>query len=143
MPLTGNNAITPQTPKNFQCKFIQGTDGAGTYKAAYTADTNGTSINGMTVVNTDTVAHNLTIAIVNTNGTFVLNTVSLTASAGNNGTTAPIAAQSVVNWPGRVVDGNGNPSFFLASGDTLEMQYGTSLAVASSGIYVSGDAQAW
>lgn len=131
MTVTANNVVTAQTPGRGIVRFVGTTDAAGTDKAIYTAGANGSKVYGLTVTNGAT-AHNATLAINNGGTRYVLNTVSLTVNAGQNGTVLPIAAMSVVNWPGLAVDSNGNPYLLLASGDTLEAQYATAQGTADT-----------
>jgi hypothetical protein len=66
-------------------RFVGTTDAAGTDKAVYTAGANGSKVAGLVATNAGT-AHLLTLAINNGGTRYVLNTVSLTANAGQNGT---------------------------------------------------------
>ena len=131
MAVTANNVVTPQTPNRGVVRFVGTTDTTLSDKAIYTAGTNGSKVLGLTATNAGT-AHNLTLAINNGGTRYVLNTLSLTASAGQNGSTAPIACMSIANWPGLAIDNNGNPYVLLDSGDTLEGQYATAQATGDT-----------
>ena len=143
---TGNNAVLPQYPRRCQVKFVQGTDSAGTYKTLATpGGTIGANALGLTAVNTDTIAHNLTLSLINAAGTQVLNTYSLTASAGSTGSVLPIALLSPSTWFQNAIDGNGNPYIFLdyvgGTADTLAATFGTAFTVAASVIGIYGVVQ--
>ena len=132
MTVTANSVVTPQTPSEAIVQFVGTTDGTATLKTLVAGGTNGTKVFGMFATN-DGTAHNLSICLVNAVGTSVINTVSLTANAGKNGTTAPIACMALANWPGLPVDGNGNPYFYLTgTADSVQLKYATAQATTDT-----------
>jgi hypothetical protein len=38
-----------------------------------------------------------------------------------------IAMTSIINWPGLPIDSDGNPYFYLASGDTIQCTFATTI----------------
>src|SRR5579862_325377 len=125
---TGNNFITAQTPTVGVVQFLQGTDSAGTYKTIYTGATNGSKCYGGYITSNDSTSHLVTFQLVRS-------TVKYGGMAISTGTTLPgfangvppIAFMSSSNWPGLPTDNSNNPYLLLASGDTLQATFATSL----------------
>jgi len=126
--VTPNSVVTAQTPNRGIVQFLQGTDSAGTYKTLYTAGANGSKCMGMYTTNNDgSATHLVTVQIVN--ATVKYGGVALTSvsSAGFANATPPQALMTAAVWPGLPVDSDGNPFLMLASGDTLQATFATSL----------------
>lgn len=126
--VTPNSVVTPQTPTRGIVQFLQGTDSPGTYKTLYTGGTNGSKCIAIWENNNDgSATHLVTIEIVNSTvkyGGIALTTVS------NEGYGSAVPARnffSTALWPGLPNDSDGNPFIFLASGDTLQATYATTL----------------
>lgn len=134
MAVTANSIVTPQTPNRGLQQFVQGTDTTLALKSLYVAGANGSKVLGAVAVSSDSAsAHLVSLFVKNTGGTtFLANTVSVTAGAGNASATPPVALMSAAVWPGLPVDNDGNPYLFLANGDTLEAEYQTTLAASST-----------
>lgn len=134
MTVTANSFVSGQTPNRGAVTFIGTTDAAGTLKNLYVAGPNGSDVYGVVAVNNGATIHNATLVINNSGGTVLaqLNTVSVPASAGNNGTATPAALMTPNVWPGLAVDENGNPYLRVNSGDTLGAKYATAQATAET-----------
>lgn len=111
---------TPTFVKQPQNGKVQISNGSGTSNVTiYTAGASGSKITGLTAVSTDTVAHDVQVGITNGATTYPLFTVSVPIGAGNTSaaTNLNMMGPSLVN--GFPIDSDGNPYFFLVSGDTL------------------------
>lgn len=129
--VTGNNPITAQLPMNGLVQFLQGTDAAGTYKTLYTAGTNGSKISGIFVTSNDaSVAHLVTCQIVNTAVKYGGVSATIAVNLGFANAAAPFNLMSQTIWPGLPIDMNGNPYFYLKSGDTLQCTFATALTTS-------------
>jgi len=140
--VTGNSFITPQTPNRGSTTFVQGTDSPGTYKVIYTGAANGSSCKAMFSTNNDASAtHLLTVQIV-VGGATKVGGMSITtvSSAGFANATPAQNIMSPANWPGLPLDSDGNPFFFLASGDTVSATFATALTATDQiNIYAKCD----
>lgn len=129
--VTANSVVTTQTPNNGKQNFIQGTDAAGTYKTLYTAGSNGSRCNGLSVATNDgTAQHVLTFEITNGGNTYHLTSFTSTLAPTNNTTYSTMNAMSSANWTGLPLDSDGNPYFFLVSGDVLKATFATALTTS-------------
>lgn len=117
-----------QTPTLGVVQFLQGTDVAGTYKTLYTGAANGSKIIGIWETNNDASAtHLVTVQIVRSAvkyGGMAITTANSDGFA--NGAPAK-NLMSAANWPGLPLDSDGNPYFFLESGDLLQATFATAL----------------
>ena len=129
--VTANSVVTPQTPNRGIVQFLQGTDSAGTYKTLYTAGSNGSKCSALWETNNDgSATHLVTVEIVN--GGVNYGGVAVT-TASNDGYANATPAKNFMapsNWPGLPLDSDGNPFFFLASGDTLKATFATALTAS-------------
>jgi hypothetical protein len=127
--VTANSVVTAQTPNNGKQNFVQGTDSAGTYKTIYTAGSNGSKCNGITVANDDASAtHVMTFEIVNGGTSYHFSTFTTTSPASGSYSTAN--AITTTNWAGLPTDSDGNPYIQLVSGDVLKATFATALTSA-------------
>jgi hypothetical protein len=127
--VTANSVVTAQTPNNGKQNFVQGTDSAGTYKTIYTAGSNGSKCNGITVANDDASAtHVMTFEIVNGGTSYHFSTFTTTSPASGSYSTAN--AITTTNWAGLPTDSDGNPYIQLISGDVLKATFATALTSA-------------
>jgi hypothetical protein len=127
--VTANSVVTAQTPNNGKQNFIQGTDAAGTYKTIYTAGTNGSKCNGISVANDDASAtHVITFEVVNGANTYHYSTFTTSSPASGSYSTAN--ALSSTNWAGLPVDSDGNPYLQLVNGDVLKATFATALTAS-------------
>jgi hypothetical protein len=137
--VTPNSIVTAQTPNRGVVQFLQGTDSAGTYKTLYTAGVNGSKCFGMYESNNDgSATHLVTVQIVNGGVKYGGMAITTASNDGFANATPAKALMSSTNWPGLPVDGNGNPTIYLVSGDTLQATFATSLTSSDLiNIYVS------
>jgi hypothetical protein len=127
--VTANSVVTAQTPNNGKQNFVQGTDSAGTYKTIYTAGTNGSKCNAVSVANDDASAtHVITFEVVNGGTSYHFSTFTTTSPASGSYSTAN--ALSVTNWAGLPTDSDGNPYLQLVNGDVLKATFATALTSA-------------
>jgi hypothetical protein len=130
--VTANSVVTPQTPNRGIAQFLQGTDTAGTYKTLYTGATNGSKCSALWETNNDgSATHLVTVEIVNSAVKY--GGVAVT-SAVNDGYANAVPAKNLMSataWPGLPLDSDGNPFFFLASGDTLQATFATALTAST------------
>jgi hypothetical protein len=128
---TGNNFITPQTPNRGWTSFVQGTDSAGTYKTIYTGGTNGSLCKALIETNNDgSATHLVTVQLVI--GAAKIGGTAVT-TASNDGFANGVPPKNFMLstiWPGLPLDSDGNPFIFLASADTLQATFATSLTAS-------------
>lgn len=101
-------------------------------KTVYTAGANGSKITGLNIASTDTVARDLQLSLTRSGTSYPL--VCLTVPIGA-GTVAGTPALNMLNYTyfaGMSVDSDGNPYFFLASGDTLTLNSLTTVTAAKA-----------
>jgi|GEM_PF-3024431 len=126
--VTPNSVVTAQTPNRGIVQFLQGTDSAGTYKTLYTGGSNGSKCSAIWETNNDgSATHLVTVEIVNSSVKY--GGVAIT-TASNDGYANGVPAKNFMSpniWGGLPLDSDGNPFFFLASGDTLQATFATAL----------------
>lgn len=129
--VTPNSVVTAQTPNRGIVQFLQGTDTAGTYKTLYTAGSNGSKCSAVWENNNDASAtHLITLEIVNSSVKYGGAAMTTAVSDGYaNGVPAKNMMASTI-WPGLPLDSDGNPFFFLNSGDTLQATFATALTTS-------------
>ena len=117
-----------QTPSIGNQTFIQGTDTAGTFKTIYTGGSNGSKCTAlMAISNDNSASHLLTTEIVHSATTTPMASVTIPVSGAANTYGATLNLMSAANWTGLPIDSDGNPYFYLASGDTLKATFATTL----------------
>jgi hypothetical protein len=130
--VTPNNVITPQLPTRGVVQFLQGTDVAGTYKTLYTAGANGSKCNGIWLTTNDSTAtHLITVEVTNAGIRYGGTAITTVLGSGYNGTAFAMDFMSNGAWPGLPTDSEGNPFFFIVSGDTIQATYATALTAAT------------
>jgi hypothetical protein len=130
--VTPNSIVTAQTPNVGVAQFLQGTDVAGTYKTIYTAGTNGSKCFRLTMNNNDgSATHLVTVQLVRATIQYGGVSVTTVSSAGFANATPPQNLLASGTWPGLPIDGNGNPFFYLNSGDTLQATFATALTTST------------
>jgi hypothetical protein len=126
---TPNSIVTPQTPNRGILQFTSSST-AGTYATLYTAGSNGSKCYAVVSSNTDSTTHLLTVGLFNSSTQYSQVSVTSTANAGNANGTAPQNLLSTTIWSngGLPQDSEGNYYLLLASGDTLEATFATSIS---------------
>jgi hypothetical protein len=128
---TPNSVITAQTPTRGIVQFLQGTDAAGTYKTIYTAGSNGSKVVALYATSNDaSAAHLVTCQIVNSAVKYGGTAVNVPTNSGFANATAQINMMSQTNWVGLPLDSDGNPFFYMVSGDTLQCTFATALTTS-------------
>ena len=134
-----NTPVFPQTPKNTQTCFIQGTDTAGTYKTIYTGGSNGSKIIAIWSGTNDDVSHLATVRVSTstsnhcaTNGTCGSGVaVTLAASSGYAASTPVANMVASTVWPGLPYDSDGNAMMYLSDNtQTIEATFATAFSTA-------------
>lgn len=138
--------IFPQVLKNSRTCFIQGTDSAGTYKAIYTGDADGSKIIAIWAGTNDDVSHLFTVRHSTsttdhcaTNGTCGAGaSATLAASSGFAASTPVVNMMSTTNWPGLPTDSDGNPMIYLSDNtQTIEATFATAFSTAGENVCVN------
>lgn len=141
-----NTPIFPQTLKNTQTCYVQGTDSAATYKTIFTGNANGSKIIGIWAGTNDDVTHLLTIRPSTstsdhcaTNGTCGSGVAAtLAVSSGYVNGTPVLSMVTPTLWPGLPADSDGNAFIFLPSATTtLEATFATAFSTAGEHICVN------
>jgi len=128
--------IFPQTIRNFAAEILPAS-GTGLITLA-TGGTNGTKIESLNMVNTDTAdAYSVEMSITISSVTYILGTFALPASTGFSSTVAALAPLRNGIIPGLAFDSNGNPYLYLASGSSLGFSSGTTVATGKA-IHIFG-----
>lgn len=129
--VTPNSVVSAQTPNRGVVQFLQGTDTAGTYKTLYTGGSSGSIVKAIVATSNDpSVAHVVTCQIVNSTVKYGGVAANVPVNSGFSNTIPPVNLLSAVNWVGLPIDSDGNPFFYLVSGDTLQCTFATSLTTS-------------
>lgn len=130
--VTANSVVTAQTPTRGIVQFLQGTDSAATYKTLYTAGSNGSLCKAMWMTTDDgSATHLMTVQIVNGGIKYGGTALTTVLSAGFTTANPPQNLMAPSVWVGLPLDNNGNPYIQLASGDTIQATFGTSLTAST------------
>lgn len=139
--VTPNSYVTAQTPKNGTVTFVQGTDGAGTYKTLYTGGTNGTKIVAIWVTSNDGSASHLVTIQLSTSTSAHCSpqsncvggaAVTVPVNSGFANGAGAVNFMSATNWPGLPIDSNGQPYLNLSGNtQTLEATFATALTAST------------
>jgi hypothetical protein len=128
---TPNSFVTPQAPNRGGVRFVQGIDAPLTFKTLYTAGANGSRCYAVLSTNNDSATHPLVLAIFNSGNPFILAQVTTAALAGQTAGVPP--TNLIAAFAGALpVDQNGNSFIQLISGDTLQLEYATSLTASTN-----------
>lgn len=143
--------VVPQTPKSTSISFIQGTDNAGTYKAAITPTTTpGGICKGICVVSDDAVSHLITMAIQISGTNYRIGVATLATTAGTDGATPPLdmmrggypvaggGATVGFLWPNLFpLDADGNPFFYVDINSLLVFTFTTTISTTGKHIEIT------
>jgi hypothetical protein len=103
--------VFPQTPKNGKVQIVNAD--AQAQKTIYTGGSNGSKINGLIAVSTDTSDRDVQISITRSGTSYPLGTVTVVAGSGNSGSVASVNMFSVLKLVGLPLDSDGNPAILL------------------------------
>ena len=120
--------VFPQTIKNGVVQ-IQNSD-ASNLKTIYTAGTNGSAVENLTVSSTDTASRDLQLSFLVGGTTYILGTLSIPANSGFTNAVPSVAILFSTQFPHMSVDANGNCYLYLASGTTLQAKTLTTVTTA-------------
>lgn len=118
MPGT-STPIFPQTIKNAGVSIANAD--ASALKTLYTAGTNGSRIDALTVAMTDTTLRDIRLWLNNGTTDFLLCTVSVPVSSGNTNAAPPVDVFRSTMVPGLSFDASGNRVLYLQSGWSLKV----------------------
>jgi hypothetical protein len=127
MPVTAT-PVFPQTPKNGKVQILPAD--TTTLKTLYTAGSNGSKIHGIIATSTDTAAQTITLSITNAGTSYTLGTIQIAITAGTVVGTPSTNFLDLTKIPGLPLDSDGNPEILLVSGDTLQVNSGTTVTAA-------------
>lgn len=118
----------PQTPKSYK---VQLTNSDGTLPKNITAGAaNGSKIASMTVVSTDSVAHDIQIGVTRGGTFFLMGTVNVGSNAGNTNSAA--AVNLLGSLTGLPSDSDGNKFILLTdASDALQIQSTTNVTLGT------------
>jgi hypothetical protein len=125
--------VFPQTPKNGKLSVVSATSTSMT--TVYTGGTNGSKVFGMIAVSSDTIAHDVQIAISRSGTNYILGTVNVPIGAGNTGTVPSVNLFNNVQLVGLPIDSDNNPFVFLL--DATDLLAVSMVTQVSSGKAVS------
>ena len=123
--VTPNAPITPQTPKHYLVRFVQGTDSAATYKTLVTGGANGTRCMAVWMTTDDTTATHIMTFRITRSATPYQGPIATT-----NLTQLPVGILNSTLWPGLPTDSDGNSYLHLEPSDLLEVTFATALTAA-------------
>lgn len=103
-----------------------------TVQTLYTGGANGSKVYGINIASGSTAAVSVRYQVSNGGNNYVINTQSVAASAGFDGSTPPINLLAPAIVPGLPLDSDGNPYLILASSaDTVGISALTTLVSGS------------
>ena len=125
-----NTPSFPQLPKNGKAQIVNGNGVIA--QNVYVGGVNGSKIVSCLCVNTDTSPHTVQLAITRSGVNYLLGTVNVGASAGNQANLAPV--ELLRSLPGDFpLDSDGNPYIFLNdNNEFLTVAVTSPMAVATS-----------
>jgi signal-transduction protein with cAMP-binding, CBS, and nucleotidyltransferase domain len=106
------------------------------YKTVFTGNTNGSKVVGLLVTSTDTAARVMVAQINRAGANTNLCASNVAALSGTDGVTSVTNMMSSSLFPGLPLDNDGQPYFFLQSGDILQLQANSTITAAKN-IYVT------
>lgn len=124
-----HQGVYVQTPKITPAAFTN-SDSANTKKTIATAGSNGSKVVGITATSTDTSTRIAQLWLTRSAVSSLLCSLIVSVAAGSDGA---VAASNLINttiWPSLPVDNDGQPYFFLESGDTLQVSFTTQVTAA-------------
>jgi len=103
-------------------------DSANTKKTIHTAGNNGSIITGINASSTDTVARVAQIWLTRSATSYLIASFNVPAASGTDGTTPAASLMNQSLLPFLPIDNDGQPYFFLESGDTLQVSFTAQVA---------------
>jgi hypothetical protein len=127
--------IFPQTIRNGAAEILPAS--GSTVVTLATGGTNGTKIESLNLINTDTNAYSIQMVVQISSVSYILGVLALAASTGYSSTVPALAPLRNGNIPGFAFDSNGNPYLYLASGATLGFSSTTTVSTGKA-IHIFG-----
>lgn len=124
-----NSFVTPQAVDTAVVQFLPAST-PGTFVTLYTAGSAGAICMAPYVNSTDTATHVVQLEKVNGGTSYLLASLTTTASTGSQALTIPQDMGTLTNWPGLHYDSNGNRTFNLINGDVLKVTYATAVTTS-------------
>lgn len=123
--------VFPQAVGLGLAQFTSSDTPNSTTKTVYTAGANGSKCTAIIGSTTDaSAAHQVTLDINRSATAYVVVAVTVAANSGSANGTPPVSFMSPGVWPGLSTDSDGNPFFYMKSGDIIEAQYATAITAA-------------
>lgn len=128
-----------QTVSSFAVQLQRST--STTLTTFITGTANGVQVISLNASNTD-AAHDVQFYAVSGAVNYLLGTIAVTASAGNNSGVAAIDILRSANLPSLAYDNNGNKMLYIANGFSLGAQLTVSMATGTS-VFIYGQGGAF
>lgn len=103
-----------------------------TAKTVFTAGSNGSKLELLTVSSTDTSDRDINIFVTRAATNYLISTVKIPLSSGNTNALPAIDIMKSVQIPALTFDANGNKYLYLKSGDTLTVATTTTVTAAKT-----------
>lgn len=134
--MTPNNPITLQTPQVYAVQWAASTS----VQTLVTANANGTKVMALWCTCSGTCANDVQVILTRSSpATAIMAAASLATNGGTVSGTAGANLMTTSNWTGLPFESDGNPYFFLISGDVLKVKSPSSMAGTVSCFAVGGD----
>lgn len=106
-----------------QCALANIANASGTGQVTLvTAGANGSKVTGINLASTDGTLRNVQISISNGSVNFLLGTVPVPITAGNDGVTPAVQAFNSSLIPGLPIDNDGQPYLFVPASNTIQIK---------------------
>lgn len=113
---------TPIFPQSVQTAGLAVVNATGTTITTFiTAGTNGSKIEWINAVTSDTAINNVTFYLYNGTTSFPIGVVQVPIGSGNTYSTPPLSIFASVNLPSLTYDANGNKFLYLPSGWSVQV----------------------
>lgn len=120
--------VFPQTIQNYKQTFVPAD--TTTIKTLATAGSNGTKIEAINVVSTDTSGRDLQFYVTVSATNYLLTTVNIPATAGTVNSVVSVDILRHSQFPSLAYDVNGNKYLYLANGASLTVGVATTVTAA-------------
>lgn len=122
--------IFPQTVQSLANQIANAT--TTTLVTLYTAGTNGSRIENVSITSTNVANNNIQIYANNATANYLLGTVQVLANSGQTNSVPTISLFAATNFLSLNKDSNGNPYMYLATGFKLVANSTTSLVTGNT-----------
>lgn len=119
-----------QTPKITPITIVAAD--ASNQKVVATAGTNGTKVVGLNITSDDSSTRIVQVSLTRSATNYLMASASVTTLSGTEGATATVNMMNKTFWPGLPIDNDGNPYFYMESGDTLSIACTSTVTAAKT-----------